>query len=56
MLFQLPYLFILMNDQVSSGTDPAVIRAKLRDALPRAPKKQLVREAGYFTSTVLFLH
>ncbi|XP_058083831.1 uncharacterized protein LOC131231594 [Magnolia sinica] len=27
--------------QVISGTDPVTIRAKLRDALPRAPKKQL---------------
>ncbi|PIA62637.1 hypothetical protein AQUCO_00200565v1 [Aquilegia coerulea] len=29
--------------QVTSGTDPYTIRAKLRNALPRAPEKQLVR-------------
>ena len=28
--------------QVESGTDPAEIRSRLREALPRAPQKQLV--------------
>ncbi|CAD5180385.1 uncharacterized protein LOC135641674 [Musa acuminata AAA Group] len=36
--------------QVTSGTDPAVIRAKLRDALPRAPKKQLYDSVLLHTS------
>jgi len=27
--------------QVESGTDPAEIRSRLREALPRAPQKQL---------------
>ncbi|CAL9211520.1 unnamed protein product, partial [Musa hybrid cultivar] len=35
---------------VTSGTDPAVIRAKLRDALPRAPKKQLYDSVLLHTS------
>ncbi|PIA62636.1 hypothetical protein AQUCO_00200565v1 [Aquilegia coerulea] len=36
--------------QVTSGTDPYTIRAKLRNALPRAPEKQLYNPAMLHTS------
>ncbi|XP_071703072.1 uncharacterized protein [Rutidosis leptorrhynchoides] len=36
--------------QVISGTDPVIIRSKLRNALPRAPKKQLYAPAILHTS------
>ncbi|XP_028753710.1 uncharacterized protein LOC114713259 isoform X3 [Neltuma alba] len=36
--------------QVTSGTDPAIIRAKLRDALPHAPEKQLFDPPILYTS------
>ncbi|KAE8799378.1 hypothetical protein D1007_25318 [Hordeum vulgare] len=36
--------------QVESGTDPADIRSKLREALPRAPKKQLYDSVLLHTS------
>ncbi|KAH6758432.1 transmembrane protein [Perilla frutescens var. frutescens] len=36
--------------QVVSGADPVTIRAKLKDALPRAPQKQLYNEAMLHTS------
>ncbi|PON93628.1 Transmembrane protein [Trema orientale] len=36
--------------QVTSGTDPVTIRAKLRTALPRAPEKQLYDAAILHTS------
>ncbi|WOL15502.1 hypothetical protein Cni_G24283 [Canna indica] len=36
--------------QIISGTDPAIIRGKLRDALPRAPKKQLYDSVLLHTS------
>lgn len=36
--------------QVASGTDPVTIRAKLRTALPRAPKNQLYDNAILHTS------
>lgn len=44
-ILQTPQLWCNFNFyvQVTSGTDPYVIREKLRDALPNAPKKQLVR-------------
>lgn len=32
-----------LHMQVNSGTDPEIIRNKLKEALPRAPEKQLVR-------------
>lgn len=34
---------LYLQVQVISGSDPITIRAKLRNALPRAPEKQLVR-------------
>ncbi|KAK4257186.1 hypothetical protein QN277_006808 [Acacia crassicarpa] len=36
--------------QVTSGTDPVTIRAKLRDALPHAPEKQLYDPPILYTS------
>ncbi|KAJ8423492.1 hypothetical protein Cgig2_019364 [Carnegiea gigantea] len=36
--------------QVTSGTDPATIRSKLRNALPRAPEKQLYDSVILHTS------
>lgn len=36
--------------QVNSGTDPIILRAKLKTALPRAPKKQLYDAAILHTS------
>ncbi|XP_047311423.1 uncharacterized protein LOC124914851 isoform X2 [Impatiens glandulifera] len=36
--------------QVTSGTDPIILRAKLKAALPRAPKKQLYDDAILHTS------
>lgn len=36
--------------QVTSGTDPATIRAKLRNALPNAPEKQLYDSVIFHTS------
>ncbi|XP_056684121.1 uncharacterized protein [Spinacia oleracea] len=36
--------------QVTSGTDPTTVRAKLRAALPRAPEKQLYDDAILHTS------
>lgn len=40
MIYQ--YFFVIYF-QVLSGTDPVNIRAKLKNALPRSPEKQLVR-------------
>ncbi|KAL6509556.1 hypothetical protein OROGR_022866 [Orobanche gracilis] len=36
--------------QVVSGVDPVIIRAKLKDSLPHAPRKQLYDEAMLHTS------
>ncbi|GMH01354.1 hypothetical protein Nepgr_003193 [Nepenthes gracilis] len=36
--------------QVVSGTDPIIVRAKMRTALPRAPEKQLYNDAMLHTS------
>uniref|UniRef100_A0A7I4BG98 Uncharacterized protein n=1 Tax=Physcomitrium patens TaxID=3218 RepID=A0A7I4BG98_PHYPA len=36
--------------QVSKGTDPAVIREELRNALPRSPAKQLYNPVIFYTS------
>ncbi|XXG87624.1 hypothetical protein AAC387_Pa11g2265 [Persea americana] len=41
--------------QVTSGTDPYVIREKLRDALPNAPKKQLYDPVILYTSLARLL-
>ncbi|KAL9227372.1 hypothetical protein vseg_003065 [Gypsophila vaccaria] len=41
--------------QVSSGSDPTTIRAKLRSALPRAPEKQLYDAAILHTSLARLL-
>ncbi|KAJ0578212.1 hypothetical protein HanIR_Chr05g0244841 [Helianthus annuus] len=41
--------------QVISGTDPVTIRAKLRNALPRAPEKQLYAPAILHTSLARIL-
>ncbi|KAJ9568107.1 hypothetical protein OSB04_004073 [Centaurea solstitialis] len=43
------------DEEVISGTDPVIIRSKLRNALPRAPGKQLYEPAILHTSLARIL-